>query len=609
MAAAARNTGKRFDHHRGVRPLLRRTRPLRTGLFLLINLAGFVAVNGFWRYLSTGTWSGFTLTAYRQDLARPLGDLLLHPLSILTHPWMILVWGLALAVVLFVPLIVAVLYRLVFATVFVLVIAVVGHSPALALAVALGCVLAAYTPLRSDLPFLAVLLGMAPVGAYLLLFAFAGLDEAAVLPVQRWLLTTPLLIALMLVAVASAVVLALARVTGFRPGAVWPVLAVLLAPPIAIFHLQIGADELAYALIVNPPQQEDRLAPGDVMLHPVPLNEWRDHNDIVGLGEQAMRNRIEDELRRRRRVLSAQCDAFLAAHGESKRRPAVLWVKAQCASLQVDENALDGGLIKFSAAHPLPASRDDWRRLSGEHAGSPHAALGRWRLGELALRQAAQAENPTAAAAAAEDQFRKAADALQALFPQGLPLQQEEPHGGLFVASPSVPSRPYYAEALLAVERVRWLMEQNEALRDARSARALAEFEGLNPLRRDYTERLKRLAGEYEDTPLGDNLKVAVAKRIPDPHLRDPYQRAEMLIQRAEMLIWLAEGKPTDAAIEANYLLGMMGLRTSENPALPLMPELKDPQEYFRLVLAGPPSPYHRLARDRMGWLKAPAGP
>ncbi|MGC9453452.1 MAG: hypothetical protein ACP5HU_01175 [Phycisphaerae bacterium] len=599
MAGRARNIAKPFDHHRGARPLLRRTRPVRTGLFLLINLAGFVVVNAFWRYLSTGQWARFDPLSYRHDVVLTLGEMLLHPLSILTHPWMILVWGLVLAVVLFVPLIVAVLYRVIFAAVFIVVIAAVGHSPVLALVVAAGCVLAAYTPLRSDLPFLAVLLGMAPVAAFLLVIAFVGLDEASVLPVQRWLLTMPIVIALVLVAISAAVVLALARVTGFRPGVVWPVLAVLLAPPMTIFHLQIGDDELAYALIVNPPEQADRLAPGDAMFQPVPLSEWIDHNDIGVQSERAVRNLLDDELLRRRRELSRHCDQFLSDHGDSPRRPVVLWIEAQAASLQLDEQALDAKrpLVRFSASHPLPTSQPHWRRLLDEHPGSRHAALARWRLGVLALSAAVEAEDPLAAVSGADEHLRQAHQGLSALFPHGLPLQWAEPRNGLFLPSPSIPSQRYCAEALLAVERLRWLMEQNDAFNDPKAARALAAYVSLNPLRRDHTDRLKELAGEYEDTPLADNLKLAVAR-----HIRDPYRRAEMLV-------WLAEGKPTDAAIEANYLLGMLTMRTSETPGLVLNPDLKDPREYFRLVLAGPPSPYHRLAEDRMRWLDASRRP
>ncbi len=599
MPDQARDALGPFDHHRGAKPLLRRTHPLRTGLFLFINLVGFVVVNGFWRYLAVGEWTGFSPAVYRQQIARPLCDLLLHPLSIFSHPWMIVVWGLTLAVVVFVPLIVAVLYRLVFAGVFVLIIAVVAPSPALAAAVAVGCALAAYTPLRSDLPFLAVLLGMAPVAAFMLLLAFVGLEEATVLPVQRWLLTIPMLIALALVAVSSAVVLAMARVTGFRPGVVWPVLAALLVPPIAIFHVRVGADELAYAMIVNPPAQADRLVPGDAMLPAVPLSEWKSHYDVVGLSDRALRSHVEDELHRRRMALWQRCEGFLKAHPESDRAPEVLWIKAQAASLQLDESALDAepGLVRFSASHPLPESEPYWQRLVTDYSGTPHAALARWRLGVLTLIRAVDADKPTVVADAADDQLRRAADGLGAMFPDGRPLQWTDPGEGLFAPPTSVPAHRYYAEATITVERLRWLIEQNDVLRNDRAARAMGEYASVNPLSRDQEERLMKLAGKYEDTPLGDNLKLAVARQI-----RDTYRQAEMLI-------WLAEGRPSDAAIEANYLLGMLALRTSEAPALPLIPELKDPREYFRLVLAGPPSPYHRLAEDRMRWLDASQRP
>jgi len=234
-----------YDHHKGSAPLLRPTNRWRMGVFLLINLLGFVLVNAFWLYLSTGKWVDFSPAGYHRGLAIPIGEMLIHPLNVFTHPWMILVLGLLLAVVVFVPIIVAVLYRLLVAAAFVGIIAVFGHAPVLAAAVGIGCLLAARTSLRSDMPFLATLLGLLPVAVYLYLFAFLGTD-AAVLASQRLVLSLPFLVGGVAAILSAAVVLALARVTGFRPGVVWPVLAVLLAAPAAMFYTRIGVDELQY---------------------------------------------------------------------------------------------------------------------------------------------------------------------------------------------------------------------------------------------------------------------------------------------------------------------------------------------------------------------------
>ena len=125
-------------------------------MFLVVNLAAFAVVSAFWQYLSTGRWVDFSPSAYRHDLATGAGQMLLEPLSVFRYPWMMLASGLLLATLLVVPVMVSVLYRLPLAGLFVLVLAGVGHAPVLALTVALGCVLATRTTLRSDMPFLAV---------------------------------------------------------------------------------------------------------------------------------------------------------------------------------------------------------------------------------------------------------------------------------------------------------------------------------------------------------------------------------------------------------------------------------------------------------------------
>ena len=141
----------RYDHHRGQAPLLRPGFKLRTIIFILFDLAGFAVVNAYWYYLGSGQWHNFGLGTYYRNLQTPLGATFLEPLSIFSHPWMICVTGLLLAVIIFTPIMIAVLYRLTVAAAFVLVVLIVGHAPVLAMALLAGCFLAARTNLRSDM--------------------------------------------------------------------------------------------------------------------------------------------------------------------------------------------------------------------------------------------------------------------------------------------------------------------------------------------------------------------------------------------------------------------------------------------------------------------------
>ena len=139
-----------------------------------------------------------------------------------------------------------------------------------------------------------------------------------------------------------------------------------------------------------------------------------------------------------------------------------------------------------------------------------------------------------------------------------------------------------------------WLIDRNDLLHDAAAAKALAALLNENPLREDYAQRLGRLVGLYEQTAMGDNLKVQVALALDNPYVQ------------ADMLMLLADDERTDGAIEANYQLGMLTMQTAPPPRLPLLPGLKTPAEYFRTVIAAPPNPWQELASEHLARLTVP---
>jgi len=567
-----------YDHHRGNSPLLRRAGRLRTAGFLTANLVLFAGVNTFWRYLSTGRWADFTPAAYYQDLITPLGEGLLHPLNVMFYPWMIPAAGLLLAAGVVVPIMTAVLYRLYVAAAFVLLVAVIGHAPVLALALAIGCVIAARTPLRSDLPFLATILAVLPAGAYLYLFGLSDSQWAEILPLQRWITVGPLVVGAVGGVISASVVLLLARATRFRPGAICPVLAGLLAGSAAIFYGQIGADELEYALIA------DGLAPGDMIFQPVKLETWTKRHDAEGLNPRALNDRLDDEMRRLTGELVNRCRTFLSRHADSRRAPEVLWLMAQCRSLQLDLQAFRAGTVRYSASFVLPESANAWQRVRSQAPGTPHAALADWRLGELALRNGRLAQ--------ADDRLYQAAEKIDVFLAAHAGASQTRSENVVFRPPESIPNRAYYAEALFRTRRLIWMIERNDALENPLVAEALGRLLKENPHQVDYSERLGKLIGEYESTLLGDNLKLAFAMELSDPY------------EQADHLILLAQDERTDAAVEANYQLGVLAMQTARARALPLIPGLKKPETYFQTVIAAPPNPWQDLARLHLARLK-----
>jgi hypothetical protein len=568
----------------GAQPLLRAGAAWRSGLYYTIHLAAFAAVNAFWRYLATGQWASFHPAAYYQDLTTPLGEIFRHPLDILTHPWMIVVSGLLLGLVALVPILVAVLYRSQRSVPFVLIVAVVGHAPVLALAVAIGCALASRSSLRREMPFLASVLGLLPTAAYFALSALAGVDAAAVLPLQRWALYAPFLIAFVSAVLAGAIVLGLARLTGLRSGPVCPLVVLLLGAPVATFYVKVGADELDYALIVN------RLQADGSIFEDEALGPWVRRNRADGLNPRTIRVRVQEDLHARRDALVQACERFLARYGDSPREAALMWLRAQTMSLQLDEVALAGGLIKYSPSFLRADSAEAWASLRRNHPDAPQAVLADWHLGELALRAVAhdRGGDPNALVRKAEKHLRRAREALAEMFPAAADQVPAPAPARMFSPPADVPSRDYFRGAREAVERLVWLMERNHVLTDANSAEALGAYLELNPKQPDYYRRLTGLLSDTtrkrEATAMGDNLKLAVALNTPN------------LYERTEMLIQLAKDERTDAAITANFELGLIALKPAEAPARPLMTDLKTAEEYFRIIIAAPPNPYQQEA-------------
>ncbi len=575
----AEETKTRYDHHRGQEPLIRPGFKWRTAVFLLFDLAAFVVVNAYWYYTGSGQWCDFGLGTYYRNLQTPLGSTFLEPLSIFSHPWMICVTGLLLAAIIFAPIIIAVLYRLTVAIAFVLVVLIVGHAPVTAMALLAGCFLAARTTLRSDMPFVASLLGLLPVIIYMIISGFALADSAAVLPLQKWLISGPLLLALVTAIIATSLVLALAKITNFRPGVVMPILALLLAGPLTVFYTKIGPAELEYYLIVS------RLAPGDALLEPVSMQTWIKQNNTEGIGQAPLRNRVRDMMFIKRMELTEACNQFLSSRPDSSRAVEIAWVKGQCQSMQVDESKLADGLVVYNASYPLLRALGTWEKLLADYPNRDQAALAQWRCAQLTIRNGD-----------VEKGERLLADALKKLNDVvGKPVEPSpnDKFGGIFSPPGELPSRSYYEAAFFEADKLEWLIRENKVLEDPEAAKVLIAWTRLNPYHIGYAERLKKLIEQYEATSLGHNLLVAYALT-----LEDPDDRFSQLIHLADTRASLRDA---DAAIEANWELGQLMLKAprliKENGAAP-------PEEYFKQVKNAPKNPWTKLAEERVKWLE-----
>ncbi len=564
--------------------LMRAKRLGRVWTCLVICMLAYAAACAFWRYLTSGQWADFRPITFYRDLTVPLGEIFRHPLDVMAYPWMILVLGLGLGLLVLTPTILALLYRSTLSVPLVLSLILLAHMPVLALAVGVGCALASRARFRSEMPHAALLLGLVPPAVYFAMSAMAGTDISAVLPLQRWVLYAPLLTAMIAAVVLAVVMLGLARLSNYRTVAVVPLLTAVLAGPGVLFYLQVGPDELSYSAIVN------QLLPSGSIFDDEALQPWSRRHEAAGLSGQALGERVREDLRARRDELVDRCRRFIRRFPDSSRVPAILWLRARAMSLQLDQAALAGGLIKHSTTFEMPESGDTWRELLEPCPTSRQASLGELALAELALRSIAHGADANTQTREADDRLHRAAEALADLVSADSEhaALDEEASPAVFFPPAEVPSEDYYRGALDRVERLKWLMNRNGVLDDPNAAEALGAYLDVNPKLPDYYRRLGDLLDDpdtsRERTSLGDNLKLAVALQTPN------------IYQRAEMLIVLAADQRTDAAIVANFELGKLAMRTAEAPAIGLVEGLKSPREYFRVVIAAPENPYRQKA-------------
>jgi len=595
-------------------PLLRPTGRTRTAVFLCVNLLAYALANAFICYVGTGRWISPTLENFRGGLARPLNEMVLGPLSIFTHPWMILVTGLLLAVVIAVPLLVAALYHVRYCVLFLACVPLLARAPMLTIVLSAGCALVVITPLRRRNPTLATLGGLLPVWLYLYL---GGIGVPAVAqPMERFVLHVPLMIAGLGAFVAVGAVLLIAHWTRYRPGVIWPVVAVLLAVPAWLFYQRVGADELAYALLA------ERLTASDAAFGDQTLQHWG------GRGEDA-----QDDLKERKADLVAACEQFARRYPRSDRLSAVLWIQGIALDTQISRPKLQVKLVHYYDRYPLAASESTWQRLVREFPADPRSGVARRRLALMAAREGRLAE--------AKGLLAEAADVLAAAVAAGRPTRGGRSRwDDVFVDDPGLPSWEYLQRVAREIERLRWLMRAN-GVADPRNLEAGKAFSAYVRLDGDqfgpveFAREIRALGRKYINTDLLDNLYLAEAMAQ-----TDLTERARMLVALSEqtwrreftakiearydlvllaframavtpaaetILRDLSERRgpvESDAMIEANYELGLLALGAED------IKGLKGAQVYFRRVLAAKATdhPWRRLAEEQLARLQVKEG-
>ena len=533
----------------------------RAVLLLLLNAGLFVGLCWFTFWLRTGEVAGpFGAEDYGQLLWRsfdPVGehqvtlsDFLLFPLSIEDVPLQIVVVGLLLASLISIPILVAILYRFPFSLLFFSIVAFVALMPWLAITLTLSCLIAAIRPLKFSFRYVYALIALIPVVIYLFLNPTRWSPDslAGVSPEARVQLYAPFVLAVLASCVVMALVLLVARIVNYRPGAIAPLLAIMFAIPWALFQFKVGPDELDYRLL------ERECGPGSIkyfadhdanelidevvrkMLEddPDPLRDREALRDNVRLlieseldteplyrGElfRGVFSAVHDASLTRRTVFAKDqhtvvlaCKKFLSRHPQSRYRPNVLYLQGRAIDMRVDITTFKRtGVVKHYDQFPSQASTEVWAALADARYGQrPVRAVALHRLAQLEAREG-KVDSALRRLDTLVDTFTEVASTTQ---PSAIA-------GWRSLFTPRKPAESLRLDVERIVREARKLRELITNNRDpVRGDLPLAELFRLNPLHARYAENLDRLIDRFPNASLIDNLEVRRAASNPSLSLR-----------------------------------------------------------------------------------------
>lgn len=322
-----------------------------------------------WAYddYSTLMRNSFTPTGTSQIT---LSDFLTYPISVKDVPAHGMTMGLLFASLSSIPILVSILYRFPCSIIFAAMVVFLAAMPWLGITVLGGCAVTAIRPFKLSFRYATALLGLVPVAVYFVMASWRPAGSAPPDIQHTALLYAPWFLALLGSCVICAVALGLARIINYRPGGIPPVLAVLFAVPVLIFHTQVGRDELEYHILAHD------VGPGGEMFRSVDIKAIADRNATRKWSVK--RNASYDDIRREARseaiaealgrveaervVATRRCNSFLERFPTSRYVPSVLYLKGRA----LDQRLRGSQLEHRAECHtevPSPKSRHTWATL------------------------------------------------------------------------------------------------------------------------------------------------------------------------------------------------------------------------------------------------------
>jgi len=370
-------------------------------LILLGLLFGCLCCFTFW--LRTGSYTPWEHPAFRDLFLRSftgadgnpitLVDFLTNPIPVQAVPIHAVIMGLQLASLCSIPILIAILYRLPSSVPFCAMIVFLAAMPWLGIAIQVGCLLACMGPFRFRFRYASALIALLPISAYFIGASWRPQDADFTSTRNQALLYAPWVLALLASCVISAFALAVARFINFRPGGIPPLLAVLFAIPVIMFHTSVGRHELEYRIL----ERDIGIAPTSVFatvdlgkqVEATVVDIWQQSSDIgfeelraeeLAKAERALRIDFEAE----RLYAIERCDRFIAQFPDSNYVGNVLFLKGRAVDARLDESLLASEQVaRVRTMPPVMSSRGVWESVAAYAPRSRVAVPAIYRLAYL----------------------------------------------------------------------------------------------------------------------------------------------------------------------------------------------------------------------------------
>ncbi len=597
---------------------------IRSIVLLLVNALLFAGLGVFTFWLRTGIYTPLFSRGYwnhwlgmfdwTREHQNTLIDFLIYPIPVSQVPMMMIIAALVMASLTAIPILVSLLYRFRFSLIFIFIVGFVAVLPWLAIMLTLCCYLARWWRLQYSFRYATAVVAMLPL---LLYYALATRNAPASMhlpPMELAKLYVPWVVAFVAACAVMAIVLTIARIVNYRPGAIAPLMAIMFATPVILFEAKVGRDELYYRLL------ESHFGPGSKVhfldhVDATPalrqialtrLEEIKDPNATLDSVMEQVRLALVFQLapvqvrseytRLAEQVALEQGAAFAEEQAEAQQMaerfrkrfpdsrylPNALYIEGRAIDLRIDrEFFLKYLMIRHYQDFPNAASRPVWRELHERFPRSPLASVAGLRLAILETRDPA----------GSVDEAIKLLDEVIERWGDGSNSPKPpEVAGGLrgFLAKRPASDRLDVDPAVIA-QQARELRDLLIHNRDPeQNDKALKELFSLNPISPSYARNLRNLLAAIQRgdlrSRLDDNIELCIALAEPSRSLR--IAAIEKCVDKFE------RRENSDALPRALYELGNV---------YQLDNRLEDARRlYRRLIEQFPNAPWTQEAKRRM---------